>query len=51
MGRWVSIYLNDMEFQRFEKIRKKIEEREGKTISPYELVKRWVLEKLEERED
>lgn len=46
MGKWVSIYFNEAELEKLEKIRRKIEVLKGRHVSFYELLKEWVLDRL-----
>ena len=46
MGKWVSIYFKDAEYAKLEKILEKERKIRGRKISAYELVKRWVVDRL-----
>jgi len=48
MGRWVSVYFNDVEYRKLEKILERESRRRGKKLSAYELLKEWVVSKLKE---
>ena len=50
MGKWVSVYLNNDEYQKLEKILKREEQRRGRKISAYELLKEWTLDRLEKED-
>jgi len=50
VGRWVSIYFRDADFLRLENVRKKASKKKGREVSYYELVREWVMERLN-RED
>ena len=48
MGRWVSIYFNDVEYRKLERMLERESRRRGRKISAYELLKEWVVSKLKE---
>ena len=46
MAKWVSIYFNESEYEMLEKVRKREEQRRGREVSDYELLKEWIMDKL-----
>ena len=48
MGKWVSIYFNDVEYRKLERMLERESRRRGRKISAYELLKEWVVSKLKE---
>jgi len=48
MGKWVSVYFNDAEYRKLEKILKREEQRRGRKISAYELIKEWIAPRLKD---
>ena len=48
MGKWVSIYFNDVEYRKLERVLERESRRRGRKISAYELLKEWVVSKLKE---
>jgi len=46
MGRWISIYFSKQELEKLEKVLEKESQRRGKRVSAYEILKEWILEKL-----
>ena len=49
MGRWVSVYFNDVEYEKLERVLKKEEQRRGRKLSAYELLKEWALDMLKKK--
>jgi len=50
MGKWVSVYFKDDEYRKLEKVLERESKRRGKKLSAYELLKEWVMDRLN-RED
>ena len=50
MGRWVSIYFTDEEYERLSRVLDEYRRREG-SLSAYALLKRWVMERLRRAEE
>jgi len=49
MGKWVSVYFNEDEYEKLEKVLKKEEQRRGRKLSAYELLKEWALDMLRKK--
>jgi len=50
MGKWVSVYFNDVEYRKLERILERESRRRGKRLSAYELLKEWVLDRLKKED-
>ena len=50
MGRYISIWFNERELERLERIRERESKRRGKEISKYELIKEWIMKMLDAKE-
>ena len=51
MGKWVNVFFNNEEYKRLQVAVIKESRKHGRRLSPYEVVKGWVMEKLKEYEE